>query len=186
MGARGNWLRPAIEFEITSEWVINRKYLGLLGKGANMSRMYSGKRGKSGSSKPLTSELPEWSNTDAKSVEKLILDLAADGNTTSEIGLILRDQHAVLDVRKVCGMRIGQILKKNDADASVPEDLMNLMRKVVGLMTHLETNRKDLHNSRQLGLIESKIRKLSKYYISEGILESSWKYSRDTVRLIVA
>ena len=151
-----------------------------------MSRMYSGKRGKSGSSKPLTSDLPKWSNTNAKSVEKLIVDLAADGHTTAEIGLILRDQHAVLDVRKVCGMRIGQVLSKNGSVAEVPQDLMNLMRKVIGLLTHLETNRKDLHNSRQLGLIESKIRKLSKYYIDEGLLESDWKYSRDTVRLMVA
>ncbi len=151
-----------------------------------MSRMYSGKRGKSGSSKPLTSDLPKWSNTDAKSVEKLIIDLAADGHTSAEIGLILRDQHAVLDVRKVCGMRIGQVLSKNGTVAEVPQDLMNLMRKVIGLLTHLETNRKDLHNSRQLGLIESKIRKLSRYYIDEGLLESDWKYSRDTVRLMVA
>ena len=151
-----------------------------------MSRMYSGKKGKSGSSKPLTSDLPKWSNTDAKSVEKLILDLAADGHTTAEIGLILRDQHAVLDVRKVCGMRIGQILNKNNSGSEVPEDLMNLMRKVVGLLTHLENNRKDLHNSRQLGLIESKIRKLSKYYIDEGLIETDWKYSRETVRLMVA
>jgi len=148
--------------------------------------MYSGKRGKSGSSKPLTSDLPKWSNTDAKSVEKLIIDLAADGHTSAEIGLILRDQHAVLDVRKVCGMRIGQVLSKNGTVAEVPQDLMNLMRKVIGLLTHLETNRKDLHNSRQLGLIESKIRKLSRYYIDEGLLESDWKYSRDTVRLMVA
>ena len=151
-----------------------------------MSRMYSGKRGQSGSSKPLTSDLPKWSNTDAKSVEKLILDLAADGNTAAEIGLILRDQHAVLDVRKVCGMRIGQVLSKNGTVAEIPQDIMNLMSKVIGLLTHLETNRKDLHNSRQLGLIESKIRKLSKYYISEGLLQSDWKYSRDTVRLMVS
>tara|TARA_B100000214_G_C23828484_1_gene563070 strand:- start:81 stop:605 length:525 start_codon:yes stop_codon:yes gene_type:complete len=173
-------------FDAASEWVINGKFLGEPGKGAIMSRMYSGKKGKSGSSKPLTSELPKWANTDAKSVEKLILDLAADGHSTAEIGLILRDQHAVPDVRKVCGMRIGQVLLKNEASAQVPEDLMNLMRKVVGLMTHLETNRKDLHNSRQLGLIESKIRKLSKYYIAEGLLDSNWKYSRDNVRLMVA
>jgi small subunit ribosomal protein S15 len=46
-------------------------------------------------------------------------------------------------------------------------------------------NHKDLHNKRALELTEAKIRRLAKYYINEGKLESDWKYKRDQLRLMV-
>ncbi|MEC8926959.1 MAG: 30S ribosomal protein S15 [Candidatus Thermoplasmatota archaeon] len=150
-----------------------------------MARMHSPGRGKSGSTKPLVDKAPEWSNSDSKAVTELILSLAADGHNTASIGTILRDQHAVPDARLVVGKRIGQILAENEITPQYPEDMMSLMRRALRLINHLESNRKDLHNSRQLELTESKIRRLSRYYKGRGQLDTEWAYKRDQLRLMV-
>ena len=85
-----------------------------------MARMHSPGRGKSGSTKPMVDSAPEWSNTDEKEVTELILSLSAEGHSTATIGTILRDQHAVPDVRLVLGKRIGQVLAENDISQSIP------------------------------------------------------------------
>ncbi len=150
-----------------------------------MARMHSPGRGKSGSTKPLVDKAPEWSNTDAKEVTELILSLAAEGHNPTTIGTILRDQHAVPDVRLVLGKRLGQVLAENEITPKYPEDLMSLMRRALRLIDHLESNRKDRHNSRQLELTESKIRRLSRYYKGRGQLDAEWTYKRDELRLMV-
>ena len=150
-----------------------------------MARMHSPGRGKSGSPTPMVDKAPEWSNTDAKEVTELILSLAAEGHNPATIGTILRDQHAVPDVRLVLGKRLGQVLAENDVTPKYPEDLMNLMRRALRLIDHLDANRKDEHNSRQLELTESKIRRLSRYYKGRGQLNSEWTYKRDELRLMV-
>ena len=150
-----------------------------------MARMHSPGRGKSGSTKPLVDKAPEWSNTDPKDVTALILSLAEEGHTPTAIGTILRDQHAVPDARLVVGKRIGQVLIENEITPQYPEDMMSLMRRALRLINHLESNRKDLHNSRQLELTESKIRRLSRYYQGRGQLDTEWAYKRDQLRLMV-
>lgn len=150
-----------------------------------MARMYSGKKGKSGSSKPFMTEASAWSNTDAKEVESLVVKYAKEGMTTSQIGIVLRDKHAVPDVRLVLGKRIGAVLAENDLGGSYPEDLMNLMRQAVAIIDHLTTNHRDIHNKRSLELTEAKIRRLGNYYKAEGKLSADWKYKRDQLRLIV-
>lgn len=151
-----------------------------------MARMFKSRKGQSGSSRPHVSDAPDWSNTDKSAVTSLILDLAKSGKSTAEIGTILRDKHAVPDVRLVLGMRIGQVLKENDMTSSYPEDMMNLMRQAVAIINHLGSgNHKDIHNKRSLELTEAKIRRLAKYYIGEGRLASDWKYKRDQLRLMV-
>jgi len=150
-----------------------------------MARMHSPGRGKSGSTKPMVDKAPEWSNTDAKEVTELILSLAAEGHNPATIGTILRDQHAVPDVRLVVGKRLGQVLAENDVNPKYPEDMMNLMRRALRLIDHLGSNRKDRHNSRQLELTESKIRRLSRYYKGRGQLDTEWAYKRDELRLMV-
>ena len=150
-----------------------------------MARMHSPGRGKSGSTKPLVDKAPEWSNTDEKEVTELILSLAAEGHSTAAIGTILRDQHAVPDVRLVLGKRIGQVLAENDIIGKYPEDMMSLMRRALRLIDHLESNHKDRHNSRQLELTESKIRRLARYYKGQGQLDSDWMYKRELLRLLV-
>ena len=113
-----------------------------------MARMYKSRKGQSGSTRPHVSEAPAWSNTDKDAVQSLILDLAKTGLSTAEIGTVLRDKHAVPNVRLVLGKRIGQVLAENDM-ANLPEDMMNLMRQAVGIINHLGSgNHKDLHNKR--------------------------------------
>lgn len=148
--------------------------------------MYKSRKGKSGSSKPYVTEAPEWSNTNADEVTKLVVELGKAGNSTAQIGTVLRDQHAVPDVRLVTGKRIGTILAENEIGGTYPEDMMNLMRQAVRIIEHLGSgNHKDIHNKRSLELTEAKIRKLAKYYISEGKLPSDWRYKRDELRLMV-
>ena len=148
--------------------------------------MYKSRKGKSGSSKPFVSEAPEWSNTDAKAVTELILDLGKAGKSSADIGTILRDQHAVPDVRLVLGKRIGAVLAENDIGGTYPEDMMNLMRQAVGIINHVASgNHKDLHNQRSLEITEAKIRRLANYYKSEGRLPSDWRYKREELRLMV-
>ena len=151
-----------------------------------MARMYAKRKGKSGSTKPHNESLPEWSNTDAKAVTELVVELGKAGHSSASIGTILRDQHAVPDARKVLGKRISAVMAENGIGGSYPEDMMNLMRKAVGIIDHLGSgNHKDTHNTRSLELTEAKIRRLAKYYISEGRLSADWKYKRDELRLMV-
>ena len=151
-----------------------------------MARMHSPGRGKSGSTKPMVDSAPEWSNTDSAAVTELIVELGKAGHSSASIGTILRDQHAVPDVRSVLGKRISAVLAENDIGGTYPEDMMNLMRKAVGIIEHIGSgNHKDIHNKRALELTEAKIRRLAKYYIREGRLSADWKYKRDQLRLMV-
>ena len=65
----------------------------------------------------------------------------------------------------------------------LPEDMQNLMKRAVSLNEHVKLNPKDLHNKRGLALIESRIRRLAKYYGREGMIPEGWKYSLDTAKL---
>lgn len=150
-----------------------------------MARMYSSNRGKSGSTKPFATEAPAWSNTDVSEITSLIVSYAKAGKSSAEIGTILRDQHAVPNPRLVLGKRISQVMEEEGVSGSYPEDIMNLMKQAVGLIDHMSNNHKDIHNRRALELTEAKIRKLAKYYKSNGKLDSSWKYKRDQLRLMV-
>ena len=150
-----------------------------------MSRMHSGGKGKSGSNRPHTSEAPAWSASNKEEIEELIVNLANEGYSTAMIGTILRDRHAVPNVRLVTGERVSDTLAKSGISGRYPEDLMNMMRKALNLIDHLSSNPKDLHNRRQLALCESKIRRLSRYYIGTGRLPQDWVYKQDQLRLMV-
>ena len=150
-----------------------------------MARMHSKGKGTSGSSKPNNDTAPSWSELDKGTVEELILKYANEGHSSAKIGTLLRDMHAVPDVRLVMGERISQTLSRNNLDSTYPEDMMNLMRKALSLIDHLSSNKKDLHNRRQLELCESRLRRLAKYYVGTGRISSTWTYKRDQLRLMV-
>jgi len=63
-----------------------------------------------------------------------------------------------------------------DLKPKIPEDLETLLRKATSARRHLEKNRKDYPNKRDLALIESKIHRLSTYYHSKGRLPAEWEY----------
>lgn len=133
-------------------------------------------KGKSHQIRPVTKRPPSWCKYQPEEVEALIIKLGKEGNSPSRIGTILRDQYAIPLVKPITGKTITQILKNAELAPTIPEDLGNLLKKAERLATHLEKNRKDLHNKRALQLVEAKIHKLSRYYKREGLLPPTWKY----------
>lgn len=135
--------------------------------------------------KPVRDGAPEWVSMLPREVEAKVIEMAKDGVQPAIIGLKLRDTYGIPSVHEVTGKRVGQILKDAKLTPKVPQDLANLIRRAINLQEHLQGNRKDLHNTRGLELIEARIRKLAKYHQSRNELEASWKYTRSGARLLV-
>jgi len=148
-----------------------------------MARIYARKRGKSGSKKPPVPAT--WVTYSKEEVEHLVVKLAKDGLKTAQIGLAHRDQYGIPSVRDAAGKSIGKVLKENNMEAKIPDDLFNLMKKAVNLRKHMTRNKKDAHSKRGLELVESKVRRLGKYYIKNKKLPVGWKYNPDQAKLIV-
>ncbi len=140
--------------------------------------------GKSHSMRPMSKRPPSWCKYQPEEVEALVIKLAKEGHPASIIGTILRDQYAIPLVKPFTGKKITQILKEVELAPSMPEDLGNLLKKAARLTAHLEKNRKDLHNKRDLQMIEAKIYKLSKYYKRKGVLSLKWKYRAKTATIV--
>jgi small subunit ribosomal protein S15 len=151
-----------------------------------MARMHARRRGKSGSVRPYRTEAPEWSNKDSKEIETTVLELRKQGRSSAEIGLVLRDKHGVPDVKLATGRRVNEILTENGLESKIPEDLRNLILKSLGLRKHMDANRNDLHNKRQLQLTESKVRRLVKYYVKSGKLPKGWVYKPETAEILLS
>ena len=148
--------------------------------------MYSRKKGKSGSTKPLKKTKRVWLRYSDKEVEQLIIKLAKQGNSQSKIGVILRDTYGVPDVRIVLNKKIGKVLEDNELKPKLPDDLMALIKKELNLIKHSEINKKDMSAKRGLQLTESKINRLVKYYKKKGILDKNWVYDRNRAKLLVS
>lgn len=147
--------------------------------------MHARKKGKSGSKKPAIKTKPDWVTMDKKEVEKLVIKLAKEGAAPSVIGRSLRDLYGIPSVKAVVGKTILGILKENKVEPEYPEDLLSLIKKAVFLRKHLEKNPKDLHNKRGLTLIESKIKRLQKYYKKKKVLPANWFYNPEEAALLV-
>jgi small subunit ribosomal protein S15 len=148
-----------------------------------MAKMHSRKKGKSGSKKP---SIPaKWVEYKDKEVERLVLKLKKDGLQGAAIGRILRDQYGLPSVKTVTGKTISQILKENDALPQMPEDMLNLLKGAVKLSDHLKKNKKDYTSKHGLELLESKIRRLVKYYVKTKRLPNDFKYEPDRAKLLV-
>jgi small subunit ribosomal protein S15 len=96
--------------------------------------------------------------------------------TPSEIGIQLRDEHAIPLTKPILGKSITEVLDENNIKREMPEDLNQLVQKAVGLQKHLRLHNSDHRNIRSLELIEAKIHRLSRYYKRIGKLHKSWKY----------
>lgn len=147
--------------------------------------MHARRKGKSGSTRLfMRAEHPKWSSLKPREVESHVLDLAKAGHSSSQIGIILRDQFAVPDVKIATGKKVTKILDDNKMLGEIPEDLKNLIQKALKIRTHLDINKKDVINKRNLQLTESKVRRLAKYYKSRNILPENWKYNPKQARLL--
>lgn len=108
---------------------------------------------------------------------------AKEGLTPSQVGIKLRDQHAIPLVRSITGKTVGTILEQNGLHPDMPEDLDNMVRKAVGLQRHLRDNKGDRRNVRSLELIEAKVHRLSVYYKRVGRIPQNWKYKSVVAQL---
>jgi small subunit ribosomal protein S15 len=150
-----------------------------------MARMHSRKKGKSGSKHPISKKAPEFVKYSKEEITDLVVKLAKEGKSTSHIGLVLRDQFGIPSVKSIVGKSISQIFKENKLYGEWPEDIMNLIKKAVKLRKHLDANKTDIHNRRVLRLVESKIRRLAKYYKRNGIIAQNWYYKPEVAALLI-
>jgi small subunit ribosomal protein S15 len=150
-----------------------------------MARIHARKKGKSGSKKPPIKTVPRWVSYKKVEVEKIVLNLAKEGYSSAKIGLILRDRYGVPSVKLVTGKSVKQIMTEAGVYPKYPEDLMDLLKRAVNLRNHLQVHKKDYTSKRNLGLLESKIRRLAKYYIRKKVLPENWKYDPEQAKVIV-
>ena len=151
-----------------------------------MARMHTRRKGQAGSTKPIRTEPPKWSNTNRDEIENTIQQLGSNGISSSKIGMILRDRYGVPDVTLVTGKKIVAIMKEKNITLKVPEDIHNIIINVLELNKHIIKNPKDVHNKRALNNKISKIRRLEKYYRREGVLPADWKFSIQRAEMLIS
>lgn len=149
-----------------------------------MARMYSRKKGKAGSKKPYGKKV-SWLSYKPKETELLIVKLAKEGKTPSQIGLALRDTYGIPEIKQITKKSITTVLRENKLLQEIPEDLMALIKKTIEVKKHMEANKKDMTAKHGLQLTESKIRRLVKHYKKTRKLPEEWKYEPEKAKLLV-
>ena len=147
--------------------------------------MYSRKKGKHGSKKPPIKTAPRWVRYKKNEVEELVIKLAKERHTSAMIGTILRDQYGIPDVKMVTGKTVSKIMREHKLYPEMPEDLLSLLKKVVNLREHMEKNKADKLSKKGLENLESKIRRLGKFYSREGTLPEEWHYDPTKAKLLI-
>ena len=102
--------------------------------------------GKAHQIRPVSKRPPSWCKYQPEEVEAIVIKLAKEGNSTSRIGTILRDQYSIPLAKPITGKTITKILKEAQLAPTMPEDLANLIKKAENLGVHYEKNRTDLNN----------------------------------------
>jgi small subunit ribosomal protein S15 len=148
-----------------------------------MAKMHSRKKGRAGSKKPAAPA--KWVEYKDNEIERLVLKLRKDGLNSSDIGRTLRDQYGIPSVKLATRKTIKRILEENELAPKLPEDLFNMLKKAVKLKSHLLKHRKDSNSKHGLELLESKIRRLIKYYVREGRLPKGFVYEPERAKLLI-
>lgn len=148
-----------------------------------MARIHAHRRGKSHSTRPTSSRVPQWVTYSPDELVTIIVKLSKDGLSPSEIGTKLRDEYSIPLVTPLLGKSITEILAEHEVKPALPEDLDRLMRRARSLQDHLKAHPADHKNVRSLELLEAKIHRLSKYYKRNERLLPSWKYSAVVAQL---
>jgi small subunit ribosomal protein S15 len=148
-----------------------------------MARLHTRKKGKSASHKPAVKSAG-WVRQSKEEVVALIERLAREGKTEAQIGLALRDEHGVPSVKMLTGKKVSKILEEKKAAPKYPSALIDLIRKAVSLRKHMESNPRDKQNRKKLNDVESKIKRLVRYYRGKK-LPKNWKYVPEEAALLV-
>ena len=115
----------------------------------------------------------------------LVMKLAKEGKTASEIGMMLRDMYGIPDVKLVTQKKITAILKEKSLSPQIPDDITALIRKRIALQKHFDENHKDMPAKRGLRITDSKINRLVKYYKKSGRLPLEWKFNPSQASMYV-
>lgn len=92
-----------------------------------------------------SAEKSNWIKMKPAELEKIVLDLAKQGNSPAKIGLILRDQHGVPKA-KLIGKRISEILIENKIAIKPEKDSLN--EKIEVLNKHIVKHKHDYSAAR--------------------------------------
>ena len=69
-------------------------------------------KGKSGSTKPLSSKPPSWVTHSSKETIILVKKLSKKGYPPSKIGLVLRDSYGIPNVKAITGKKISDMCNR--------------------------------------------------------------------------
>lgn len=144
--------------------------------------MHSRARGKSGSKKPIK-KIPSWAPYKEKEVEKLVVKYAKAGKNTAEIGLLLRDSYGIHNVKALSGKNISAIVRENNLQKKLPEDMLSLIKRMITIKQHLQKNQQDKTALRGYQLTNSKVHRLVKYYKCSGRIAPEWKLDTDKLKM---
>ena len=126
-----------------------------------------------------------WIDLAPKEIEALIVSLANEGKTASEIGVVLRDMHGIPKLKAVLQKTVTDVLHEHKLDGEIPQDLLNLIRRSVVLAKHMAGNKKDFTAQHGYTLTVAKIRRLASYYVSKKRLPAGWRFTAETAELLV-
>mgnify|MGYP001445281493 FL=1 len=140
-----------------------------------MTRIHGNSRGKSQSMKPSTMK-SDWVKLTSEQIGKLVVEMNKEGLNASQIGIKLRDEHAISSIKSVTGKNMKEFMEENGIKQEIPEDLEALVKRALSLQNHLKSNKGDRKNVRSLELLEAKVHRLSKYYKKKNIIPKNWKY----------
>jgi len=150
-----------------------------------MARMHSRSKGKASSKKPLAKKKHTWQRYDKDEIRQLIVKLVKAQNSSSKIGMILRDSYGIPDVKQAAGATITKILAEEKLLPKLPEDMLSLIKRYIKIVKHLESNKKDNTSLKGRQLTESKIKRLAKYYKNVGKIPLDWRFSREQASMLI-
>jgi small subunit ribosomal protein S15 len=142
-------------------------------------------KAKSGGARTTSKTVPDWVEYSAQEVEELVVSLGKKGTGPAMIGQSLRDQYGIPSVKALTGKSVTQILVEGGMKIDYPHDLLALIERAMSVRRHLKGNASDTRSRTQLNGMESKIRRLVKYYTNEGKLPEGWRYDPETAALLV-
>ena len=151
-----------------------------------MGRMHSKGHGISRRSLPYRKAPPSWVQISAGDLTEQIVKMAKRGQSPSQIGVVLRDQYGIPQVKGVTGSKILRILKVQGVAPQLPEDLYHLIKKAVNIRKHIEKFRADRDGKFRLILVESRIHRLARYYRRAKALPPTFRYNSKKADTLIA
>ena len=87
-----------------------------------------------------TETVPSWIKIKPAELETIVVDLAKQGKSPAQIGLVLRDKHGIPKA-KLLGKKIAKILK--DAKIAESPEKAIVEKKIEAIRVHMTKNKQD-------------------------------------------